>query len=111
MRILDHDPITGMSVSFEYNHDNDTVTIGHHQDASAILEANKLVQLDTELHQRQNKRETWARYARIPNIVIMEWLHKYGVDFNDKNHWPAVVKLINDPDYRHVKTTTYFHDR
>ena len=110
MDILDINPLTGEMLSFRYNHDNDTVTLGHHQDTEALLERNKEAMLDPDKHRRQAKEE-WAHYATIPNIVVLEWRQKYGVDFFDKNHWSACMKLLNDPEYRYLKRTTYFHDR
>lgn len=109
-RIIDFDPLTGMRVTFEYNHDNDTFTIGHHQDAQPILEDNKWALLDLDTHKKQSKRE-WAHYAKIPEIVILEWKAKFGVDFMEPNHWKKVMSLINSPDYRYLKRTTYTHDR
>ncbi len=82
----------------------------YHQDVTNILEDNKLAQLDTDMHRRGSKEE-WAHYARIPIIVQYEWLQKYGVNFADPDHWPAVMKLINSPDYKYLKRTSYFHDR
>jgi len=110
MQEIDYDPLTGMRVTFQYNHDNDTFTIGHHQDVSNVLESNKWALVDLDQHKKAAKAE-WAHYAKIPEIVILEWKAKYGVDFMNANHWPQVMKLINDPDYRYLKRTTYHHDR
>ena len=109
-RILDVNPLTGMTVTFEYNHDNDTFTIGHHQDASAVIEDNKWALLDLDTHKKQAKKG-WSHHAKIPEIVIMEWKAKFGVDFYDANHWPKVMKLLEDPEYKYLKRTTYKHDR
>lgn len=99
-----------MTVSFEYDHANDNVIIGHHQDTTALLESNKYALLDLDKHKRQSKKE-WAHYAKIPEIVILEWKAKYGVDFYDANHWKKVMKLLDDPEYKYLKRTTYKHDR
>lgn len=109
-RILDVNPLTGEWITFDYNEDGDQVTIGHHQDCTAIIEDNKLASLDIDSHRKQSKNE-WALYARVPNIVVMEWRQKFGVDFFNRNHWKRVLKLINSPDYKDLKRTTYHHDR
>ena len=110
MDFLDFDPITGITTKLAYDHASDQLTVGYFQDTTAIQESNKLAQLDVESHRKQSD-NSWSLYARVPNIVIMEWKRKYGVDFFDRNHWPRVMKLINSPDYRDVKRTTYYHDR
>ncbi len=43
--------------------------------------------------------------AKIPNIVIEKWKAEFGVDVLNKDHWPKVKKLLNDPEYRWLKTT------
>jgi hypothetical protein len=110
MRFVDYDPISGIETRFTYDHTSDQFTISHHQDTTAIQESNRLAQLDVESHRKQAKND-WSLYARVPNIVILEWRQKYGVDFYNQDHWPQVMRLINSPDYRDVKRTTYFHDR
>lgn len=110
MQFVDYDPISGITTTFSYDHANDQFTVGYSQDTTAIQESNKLAQLDMDAHKAQSK-NNWNLYARVPNIVIMEWRQKYGVDFFNKDHWPDVMKLINSPDYRDVKRTSYYHDR
>ena len=110
MEIIDVDPISGITTTFSYDHANDQFQVGYHQDTTAIQESNKLAQLDVDSHRAQAK-NGWSKYARVPNIVIMEWKQKYGVDFFNRDHWPRVMKLINSTDYRDVKRTTYYHYR
>ena len=107
-RILDYNPLTGMTVTFQVKDDN--VVITHKQDATPIIEDNKWALLDIDTHRKQAKND-WAHYAKIPEIVQMEWKVKYGVDFMDSNHWPKVLKLLEDPEYKYLKRTTYKHDR
>jgi hypothetical protein len=49
---------------------------------------------DNELH----------KVASIPVTVQYEWLTKHGVDFWNDDHWPGIVRLLNSPDYRYLKT-------
>jgi hypothetical protein len=44
------------------------------------------------------------KVASIPNAVAMIWLTRYGVDVFKKDHWPAVRRLLNDPEWRHLRT-------
>lgn len=108
--ILDHNPISGMTITFEFDHANDQFTIGHHQDTTNVLEENKYQLLDLEAHRAQAK-SGWAHYAKIPEIVVMEWKQKYGVDFYNPNHWKKCMALLNDPEYAYLKRTSYKHDR
>ncbi len=108
-RILDYDPLTGLTQLFHYDHANDAVTIEYRQDVTPILEQNKAAYLDTDTHKRQAKEE-WAHYAKIPDVVQMEWAVKYGVHFWDKNHEQAWWKLLNSPDYAYLRRTTYKHN-
>lgn len=109
-RLLDHNPLTGMSISFDYDENNDSFTIGHHQDASAVIDDNKWALLDLDAHKKAAKAD-WAHYAKIPEIVILEWKALYGVDFMDPNHWTRCMALLNSPEYKYLKRTTYRHDR
>jgi uncharacterized lipoprotein len=107
--VLDYNPLTRETVTFELvGRDNDIV-IGHSQDTTHIIEANKrdVIELDA---QGQMKRD-WIKYARVPNIVIMEWRQKFGVNFFNRNHQRKVMELINSRDYKDCKTTSITHDR
>ena len=109
-RLLDFNPLTGESVTFRYDHATDQFIIGHHQDTTAVVEDNQAAMLDIDAHRRQAKND-WAHYAKIHNVVIMKWKQDHGVDFFDRNHWSKVMSLLNSPDYRYLKRTSYFHDR
>lgn len=109
-RILDVNPLTGEWITFNWDNAGDKFVIGHHQDTTPIIEQNKRNLLEIDVHRKQAKEE-WAKYACVPNIVVMEWKQKYGVDFFNRDHWPKVMSLINSRDYADLKTTTYHHDR
>lgn len=109
-RILDYDPISGLTTTFDYQSDTDTTVIGYKQDCEAILDDNKEAMLDIDTHRRQAKNE-WAHYAKIPVGVQYDWLLNHGVNFFKKEDWPRVMKLLNSRDYRYLKRTTYFTDR
>lgn len=107
--LLDYDPLTGESVTFDYNADGSYV-IGHHAQISHILDHNAKVLAEAD-HKKQLK-ESWVHYASgITNAVILHWRQKYGVDFFNEDHWPAVMKLLNSREYRGLKTTPLSHDR
>ena len=109
-RILDYNPLTGMTVGFDFDHANDQIVITHSQDASAVIEDNKWALLDLDAH-KQAAKDEWAHYAKIPEIVILEIKAKYGVDFFNPDHFKRFMSILNSPDYKNCKRTSYHHDR
>ena len=72
-------------------------------------------QSDVEPNLDQNKREYNAgrtymdglgeKVASIPMGVVLTWLERYGVDVFNKNHRPAMIRLLRDPEWRHLRTS------
>jgi hypothetical protein len=107
-RIVDYDPWSGITTTFSYDALTDDTTIYREQDVTAILELNKAQQNDEDYTKKGIKRDWW-HYASIPNIIIEKWLREFGVNVYNKDHEPKVFKLLNQPEYRYLKTTTKFH--
>lgn len=108
--ILDFNPFTGEMVTFDYNDATDEITIGHHQDCTPIIDANKRAQIETDA--KAQMKNDWIHYASVPNVLIMKWKQEHGVDFFKREDWPRVMALINSREYRDgVKATTITHDR
>lgn len=107
-QILDYDPFTGMTTYFDYAPETDTTIIYREQDVSPILEMNKAMANNGDVW-KEGVKNSWAHYAQIPNIVIEKWKNEKGVDVFNKDHQKAVFRLLNDPEYRYLKTTTKFH--
>lgn len=81
---------------------DDKIVLRHQQDVSSILDMNKRAQADA-IGQRFGD---FAHVARIPDVVVMEWKQKYGINVmapspEDKIR---IVALLNDPDYAHLRT-------
>jgi len=100
--------MTGMTTTFEYDAVNDIVTVGREQDVSSLLDLNKRKWNDSD-HTKAGIKRGWWEYADIPNIVIEKWLNEKGVNAYKREHAPAVFRLLNDPEYRYLKTTSKFH--
>ena len=107
-RILDYDPFSRITRTFDYDESTDTAYVHSTQDVSLILDANKVLANDTEVTKRGIKNEWW-HYATIPNIVIEKWLNEHGVDVYKKEHEKAVFRLLNQPEYKYLKTTAKMH--
>lgn len=73
-----------------------------------MLDANKMLQNDDQLT-KDGIKNGWWHYAQVPNIIIEKWLNEHGVNFYDKDHQKKIFKLLNQPEYRYLKTTTKMH--
>ena len=101
-KLLGNDYLTGISTYHSYDHHTKITTIESMQDVEPFIEKNKA--LHNTDYQRQGIKNEWMHAATIPNIVQMKWLKEYGVDIYNKEHMPKIRKLLNDPDYRYLKT-------
>ena len=79
--------------------DEGTIQVAYDQiNLQDILDDNKRAQNEG----LDRKGELWHA-ARIPPIVEIEWLTKYGVRLNDPNHGEAIKRLLNSSEYSHLK--------
>ena len=101
-RSLGKDPITGLETIHHYDEQTDYTHIEYKQDVSAGLDMVKAVQ-NTDAQQKGVK-ESWMPGAWIPEIVQIQWMKKYGItDIYSEEFLPLIVKLLNSPDYAHLK--------
>lgn len=100
-RILDHDPLTGITEVFESLEDGG-FAIHTHQDCEPIIEANKAKQSMGRAYYAADP-DGW-RVASIPATVQLKWLTEHGVDVMQREHWPAVRRLLNSNEWRYLKT-------
>lgn len=110
-RLLDYDPITGVSCFVEFDVNGD-MHIDHHQDYSAtvaVAEHNKALRNEEDYTKKGIKSDYW-HYASIPNIWVMKWKQELGVDLYNRDHMKKVMKLLNT-EYQWMKTTDKVHDR
>lgn len=107
-RLLSSDPITGVDTWHEYDVLTDETRIIHTSDAEPYLNLNKARANDDELTKQGIKNGMWL-YASIPPGVQVDWLLNYGVDVYKKEHGPRISKLLEDPEYKYLKTTTKYH--
>lgn len=98
--VVDHDPVTGISKLFHRLHDGDWAyeTL---QDVSSVLDANK----EAQNHVNPNSPDgSMRRVASIPMIFAQKWLDDYGINIYKREHWDAVRKKLNDPEWRWLRT-------
>lgn len=104
-RILDVDPFTKTITYHHYDELTDETIIETVQDVSPFLERNKRLRNDEDYKKRGIKNEWW-HVGSIPQVIQEKWLREYGIDCFNKDHWPRVRRLLNDPEYRYLTTTT-----
>jgi hypothetical protein len=107
-RIVDYDPITGISTWFDYHHETDMAVVTSMQDVDSILDRNKTLSND-ESYTKKGFKNDWWHYATIPNILIEKWKLEEGIDVFNRNHDKAVWKKLNSPEYKYLKTTARYH--
>lgn len=107
-RIVDHDPLTGITTWFDYDPATDTSYVGRVQDAEAILEVNKALAKESS-YTREGMRDAWLHYATIPLLLIEKWKAEEGIDVFNKDHARRVFQKLNAPEYRYLKTTNKVH--
>jgi hypothetical protein len=104
-RFLSRDPSTGAVEHYGYDAGADRCIIRRSWDVTPVIEANKRSQLDND---GWNKDRSMRLAARIPPDVQYEWLTKYGVRAWDKNHKPAVIRLLNSSEWRYLRYGRHF---
>jgi hypothetical protein len=107
-RLLSFDPITGLSEFHSYDELTDTTTIRTVGDCEPYLELNKAMANDDALTKDGMKSGFWL-YASIPPAVQVKLLIEKGIDVYNKNHGARLSQVLEDPDYKYLKTTSKHH--
>ncbi len=107
-RLLSTDPATGLMTWHDYDPLTDETTISYSADSTQIIEQNKILQNDNDFSKKGIKQEFW-KYAEIPVMVQLDWLINKGVDINNRDHAKKMFALLNDPEYKYLKTTSGYH--
>jgi len=100
--LLDYDPISGMKEWISTDEETGETFIRYEQDVSPILDYNKEMQAESF-----DKRSEMWHAAKVPNIVAMEWLTKYGVQMWNPAHKDGVRKLLNSNEYRYLRVNHF----
>lgn len=79
-----------------------TFVIETRQDVSRILERNKALRAENDGF---TPSRDVARVASIPVVVQYEWLKRYGINVFDSDHEEGVRRLLNDPEWRYLRTS------
>ena len=101
-RLLDIDPDTGRREIFHFDESTQKCHIEYQEDVEAAIECNKNRQ--TSGHDGYTQSRDLRHVAHIPDIIVLKWLKEDGINFFDKNHWPAIKRKLRDPDWMYLRT-------
>jgi hypothetical protein len=88
-----------------YDHSEDKLVQHSVQDIQPMLELNKKERNKDYIHGGIETKETGMRkVASIPLIIVEKWKAEHGIDMLNKDHWPKIKQLLNDPEYKYLRT-------
>ncbi len=105
--LLDKDPYTGISQYHDYDDATDTSRFISVGDAGPALELNRKIKNEIDIDSGIKK--DWWFYASIPPIFQLKLLAEKGIDVYKKSHGPRLSKVLEDPEYSHLKLTRKRH--
>lgn len=104
-KVIDDGSITGIKEEIKFDWLADEVTLRTTylptSGTFSILDQNKAFQAS---HDGYSPTRELQHVASIPLAVIGLWIEKYGVDPTQKGHEVLLARLLNDPDWRHLRT-------
>lgn len=100
-RLLEVQP-DGITEIFHMDELTGEIAIERVQDVAPVIEANKRAQTAGDgFSPSRELREI----AEIPLGVVELWRTVLGVDIFNRDHWPAVKRLLRDRDWQHLRTS------
>ena len=93
-----------ISRSFSYDNTDDKSVIHSVQDVEPLLNLNKREQTGDSMYATGRGPAGMHKVASIPLIIIEKWKAELGIDVMNKDHMPKVKQLLNDPEYRYLRT-------
>jgi hypothetical protein len=100
-RFLGYDPAYGLTEAFHVDNEVKFV-IETAQDVEAIIDNNKRLANDNDGYSPSRE---LRRIAAIPLVIVEKWRNELGVNIFNKDHEPKVRALLNDPDWRYLRTS------
>jgi len=92
----------GITEIFHMDELTGEITIERVQDVEPVIEANKRAQTAGDGF---SPSRDFRQIAEIPLGVVEFWRTMLGVDIFNRDHWPAVKRLLRDSDWRHLTTS------
>ena len=95
------DPI---KTKFKYDHTENKVVLHNVQDVEPLLELNKKELTGDSMYGTGDNVAGMRKVANIPLVVVEKWKRELGIDIMNKNDWPKIKQLLNDPENRFFRT-------
>lgn len=83
-----------------YADDEGHLTVSYTQDVEPIINRNRAIRA---MQENGHGHKDLKHVASIPMTVVLAWA-KHGIDIYDKNDWPKIKTLLNDPHWRMLRT-------
>lgn len=99
---FDRDPLTGAEEFFHFDDETGGFRIQTREDVEPLIDLNRRLYNDGTNGWTPSR--DLKRVAHIPASVILIWKESYGVDVFNRNHAPALKRLLNDPEWRHLRS-------
>ena len=107
-KVLDYDPLSGVTTYFEYDDLTKQMHITDVQDVNPLLDSVTRLRNDDDYSKQGIKNDMW-HYARLPLNVLMEIEQKHGVKcITGATDWKGLFRVINQ-HYPNLKATTKVH--
>jgi len=106
--LIAYDSVNNIEQYMHYDEDTDEAHFESVGDATPVLEFNRMIANEGDIWKKGVKAD-FALYAKIPAIVQMKLLAEKGIDIYKKEHGNRLSKVLEDPDYRYLKTTSKRH--
>lgn len=100
--VLSRGDVTGSGLTTTLEETDNGFLVHHEQDAEPILDLNHAKRSMGRAYYAEDP--DMHRVASVPLGVAYQWLAKYGVEAWNPDHMPRIKKLLNDPEWRYLKT-------
>ena len=105
--LISTDPFTGIKQYHDYDAETDTSKFISVGDAEPALELNRRIKNEIDIDNGIKK--DWWFYASIPAIFQVKLMAEKGIDVYKKEHGARLSKVLEDPEYSHLKLTRKKH--
>jgi hypothetical protein len=98
-RLFEYDPHRGLRIDYE-DLEGGGFALHYSQDVEDLLDLNK----ECQNSGADMRKSEFRHYASVPITVQYEWIRRYGVDPLAPEHQDLLARLLNDPEWRYLKT-------
>jgi len=99
--VVDVDPYSGAIETIEWDDAENRLVVKTTCDVQPVIDRNK--ELANSWDGWVDEAHTMRLAAQIPVTVAYKWLQDYGVMVGRREHWPAIRRLLNDPEWRYLR--------